>query len=306
VRKLWVVSAVAGLAITACGGGGDDDTRTVDTSTTSGETTTTAPEVLERDIGKTVWWEGFEISVDTLTAEPQAGTGLNVTIDATWKNLGDEPASPPTPALEREGEVLSLSTDAGQAAGQALVNGTLTGYVPSESPTETIDPAAWTDSLTLVWGEAGDNQSIVPLDESTEATTFEPQEVASFSGTITTPTVVIDVSEGTYGWSYKSGQKGKFVLKARIEISCGTPCPDEGTAMALADLTLTTPGTSSPLSPDDDNSDFCCEAVYPGTVSDDPSNTVAFVLDDEPSGSYTLTYTPDRADPVPGSLEFEI
>jgi hypothetical protein len=46
--------------------------------------------------------------------------------------------------------------------------------------------------------------------------------------------------------------------------------------------------------------------VYPGTSSDDPRNTVAFLLDDEPSGSYTLTFKPETTPPVPGSLKFTI
>lgn len=304
-----MVALVAGLAmvVVACGGGGDGDAKTLDvTLTTTGSTTTTAPKLLERTIGKMVWWQGFEISVDKLKAEPQVGSGVKLTIDVAWKNLGAQPATPPLPALDNNGEALSPTSDVGQASGQASVNGTLTTYIPAESPTARIDPAKVTDALKLVWGQAGDNQSIVPLDESTDPTTFEPQEVAGLTGKISTPTVVIDVSEGTYGWSYQSGQKGKFVLKARIKISCGTPCPPEGTAMGLTDLTLTVPGESTPLSANDENSDFCCEAVYPGTVSDDPSNTIAFVLDKEPSGSYKLTYKPERTDPKPGSLEIEI
>jgi hypothetical protein len=296
------------LLAAACGSTGDkkDDAASSTTPSTA-ETTTTVPKVLERSIAKTVWWDGFEISVDELKAEPQAGSGTNLSIDVTWKNLGDEPASPPQPLLDNDGEVISPSASVGEAAGQASVSATLAAYIPSDSPNAKIDPAKVTDALKLTWGQAGDNQSIVPLDEDTEPTTFEPKEVAGLAGTITTPTVVIDVTDGGYTWSYASGQKDKFVLKARIKITCPTGgCPDEGTAMSLADLTLTVPGSSTPISPSDDDSEFCCEAVYPGTVSDDPSNTVAFVVEDEPSGSYKLTYNPDRSEPVPGSLDFTI
>jgi hypothetical protein len=47
-------------------------------------------------------------------------------------------------------------------------------------------------------------------------------------------------------------------------------------------------------------------AVYPGTVSDEPENTLAFEVEGEPSGDYTITYTPDRTDPVPGTLDFTV
>jgi hypothetical protein len=130
--------------------------------------------------------------------------------------------------------------------------------------------------------------------------------VAGLSGKITTPTVVVDVDKGQVRWSYKSGQKGKFVLVSHISITCGNPCPPSGTSMGLTDFTLTVPGESTPLSPSDDDSEFCCEAVYPGTSSDDPRNTVAFLLDGEPSGKYKLTYKPDTQSPQPGSLEFTI
>jgi hypothetical protein len=295
--------AALSLAVAACGGGGDDDVSTESTSGVGESTTTatTAPEVLEREVGKTVWWTGFEITVESLQAEPQLGGGANLTIDTTWKNLGDEEAAPPVPSLDNDGEAISPSSDAGLASGQAQVQGTLTAYVQSEE----TDLAALVDGLELVWGGSGDNQSIVPLDEATEPTTFEPQQVDSFSGTLTTPTVVLEFSEGRYEWSYASGGEGQFVLMAHMKVSCGTPCPDEGTAMSLADITLTVPGEDTPLSPSEE-SGFCCEAVYPGTVSDDPSNTVAFRIEGEPSGSYELTYTPDRTDPQPGSLEFDI
>ena len=58
--------------------------------------------MLERPIDKTVWWEGFEISVDDLKAEPQAGSGVNVTIGVTWTNLSDASAFPPQPTLDFE------------------------------------------------------------------------------------------------------------------------------------------------------------------------------------------------------------
>ena len=306
VRRLSVIAVVAALAVAAvgCGSTGDGDDEGQSDSTTTTTTvvsTTTAPKVLERPIDKTVWWEGFEISVDDLKAEPQAGSGVNVTIGVTWTNLSDASAFPPQPTLAFGGEVITPSSDAGEAAGQASVDAALTAYIPEET-----DPVSVSDDLELVWGEAGDNQSIVPLDEDTEPTTFEPQELAAFAGTVTTPTVVIDVSDGRYGWSYKTGDEGKFVLTALIKVSCGSPCPDEGTAMSLADLTLTVPGESTPQSPDDELSQFCCVAVYPGTVDDEPTNTIAFVVDGEPSGSYTLTYNPDRSDPVPGTLEFDV
>jgi hypothetical protein len=297
------------LVAGACGGGGDDDAKVKSTTSGNGSvsTTTTAPaDKLERDVGKTAWWTGFKITIDSLTAEPQLGGGLNLTLESTFSNLGDQPATPPVPTLEQNGEVINLSSDAGEAAGQADVKGKLTAYLPDKSGSQTTDAAKVVDDLEVVWGEAGDNQSIIPLDESTEPTTFEPQEASSYAGKITTPTVVVDVSKGGYTWSYKSGDKGKFVLKAHIKITCGTPCPAPGTSMGLADFTLTAPGSSSPLSPDDEESEFCCEAVYPGTVSDDPTNTVAFVLDDEPSGKFTLTYTPETTPPKPGKLEFTI
>ena len=92
VRRLSVIAVVAALAVAAvgCGSTGDGDDEGQSDSTTTTTTvvsTTTAPKVLERPIDKTVWWEGFEISVDDLKAEPQAGSGVNVTIDVTWTNL---------------------------------------------------------------------------------------------------------------------------------------------------------------------------------------------------------------------------
>jgi hypothetical protein len=307
-RKLFVVAAALGLlGLAACGGGGNDDAKVKSTTpATAGEsTTTTAPKAFQRSIDGKVWGQTFEISVDKVKAEPQAGGGVNLTIDVNWKNLSDQPQSPPQPALDRDGEVLSLSSSAGQAAGQAAVDGQLTGYIAPKQGAAAQKPADVVDSLSLTWGESGDNQSIVPLDGS-DVTTFEPKEVSGLTGKITTPTVVVDVDNGQLHWSYASGQKGKFVLSSHISITCGNPCPPSGTSMSLTDFTLTAPGSSTPISPSDDDSDFCCEAVYPGTSSDDPRNTVAFLLDDEPSGSYTLTFKPETTPPVPGSLKFTI
>ncbi|MBV9951597.1 MAG: hypothetical protein JO291_06580, partial [Acidimicrobiia bacterium] len=280
-RKLCVVVAAVGmLGLAACGGGGNDDAKVKSTTpaTAGKSTTTTAPKAFTSSINGKVWWQTFEINVSDVKAEPQAGGGVNLTIDVHWTNLSDQPQSPPQPALERDGEVLSLSSSAGQAAGQAGVDGTLTGYIAPKQGAPAEKPADLVESLRLTWGEAGDNQSIVPLDGS-DVTTFEPKEVSGLTGKITTPTVVVAVDKGQLHWSYASGQKGKFVLSSHISITCGAQCPDSGTSMSLTDLTLTAPGSSTAISPSDDDSDFCCEAVYPGTSSDDPNNTVAFLLD---------------------------
>ena len=155
--------------------------------------------MLERPIDKTVWWEGFEISVDALKAEPQAGSGVNVTIGVTWTNLSDASGVPAAAdaRLRRRGHHPLVGRGRGR---RPSLGGSARS--PRTSPRRPIRPRS-SDELELVWGESGDNQSIVPLDEDTEPTTFEPQELAAFGGTVTTPTVVIEVSDGRYGWSYK-------------------------------------------------------------------------------------------------------
>jgi hypothetical protein len=307
-RKLFVLIAAVGLlGLAACGGGGDDDAKVkATTPATAGKsTTTTAPKVVQKSIDANVWWQTFEIHIGKVKAEPQAGGGVNLTIEANWKNLSDQPQNPIQPALDRGGEVLSITANVPQVAGKAAVDSPLTGYVAPKDPNKPETPADVIDALKLTWGQAGDNQSIVPLDGS-DVTTFEPKEVSGLTGKITTPTVVVAVDQGQVHWSYNTGQKGKFVIVSHISITCGNPCPASGTSMSLTDFTLTAPGESTPISPSDDDSDFCCEAVYPGTSSDDPRNTVAFLVDDEPSGSYTLTFKPETTPPQPGSLKFEI
>ncbi len=116
---------------------------------------------------------------------------------------------------------------------------------------------------------------------------------------------MVDVSDGSLAPSYDSGEKGRYLLDLRIKLTCAPGCQAQGWSVDISDFTLTGPD-GKVLAPDN-RSQFCCEALYPETVSDSKHNVLTFVVPTPGTGSYTLTYSqPAQTDAglAPATLAF--
>ncbi len=262
------------------------------------------PEPVTRDLQKTGWWGGFAITVDTVTAEQGFGDGVDVTIELTYENLGTEPVYAPVPTVEIDGAVVeSFLDNTPEVPGGGRTGATLSVSVPSgQGAATSFDPAI--DAVRLVLGDAGDNQTVIPLAADAPVDSIEPQELA-VTGTLGQGEIVVDVVSGSLAPSYESGEKGTSLLDLRITVSCAPGCSPYGYNVDRSQFSLTAPDGTS-IAPDD-RSWYCCDAIYPDTISDDEHNELTFLVDAPGTGAYTLTFADPAqvsAGAAPGTFAF--
>lgn len=293
-RRRGPIIAAAVIALVLVVGGGlfllrdsftSSDSNVVARSASAGTAETAASETtvvagsLVRDVGKTGWWDGFAITADRATLTPD---GL-LTVDLTYQNLTDQNATPSSSGyLEVDGAVVSASFDFPTVPGEGTASGKLEATL-----SEGGDPEKLLDSAMLVYGEASDNQTKIPLNASGDVASTEPKTL-DVSGQLVQDQIVIDVISGTFTPSYQSGEKDKMLLALKVKISCGPECSKYGYNTNVNEFSIKTPDGNSVVA--DSRSPYCCDALYPQGVSDNADNIVVFVVPAPGTGKYTLTY----------------
>lgn len=264
------------------------------------ETAAAAPPVT-REIGKTGWYDGFAVTVDEVTAEPGYGTDVDMTVKLTFENLGIDENSPPQGNVEADGLAVDAFFDAPGIPAGGKAKGTATFSV---QPDAAMTPDEAIDSVTIVYGDTQDNQTMLPLAKSGEVDSIEPKDLA-VTGTLKQGDIVVDVVSATLAPSYESGEKGKALLDVRIKLTCAPGCSAGGWNTGLEQFSVTDPEGSSVVA--DQRSDYCCDALYPETVSDSERNILTFVVPLPGDGDYTLTYDNENISTTgvaPGTLAF--
>lgn len=246
--------------------------------------TTEAAAPVTREIDKTGWYDGFAITVGEVTAESSYGTSIDVTAKLTYENLGIENNSPSDGSVEVDGLVVDGFFDSPTIPGGAKGAGTVTFNVLPETP---LTPAEAIDAVTLVWGDTSDNQTLIPFAEGVDVKSQEPQTLA-LTGTLTQGQIIVDVVSGSFAPSYESGEKGKAVLDVRIKLTCAPDCNAAGWNTGYEQFSVTGPDGNAVVA--DQRSEYCCDALYPETVSDNERNILTFIVPLPGTGSYTLTY----------------
>lgn len=314
--RRWIPVAVLAVLVAApaaCGGddGGPDasavgiytdetDAADAGTSPGSGSDRQAASETVTRTIDRTGWWGGFEITIDEVELADAFVDSATVTITATYENLTDDLGYPPVPTLEVDGEAVQPIPDLPDVPARGRADGTITATVdhPGGDPDELLD------TVVVVFGDAGDNQTRIPLAADGTVDSVEPEEL-SVTGTLTHGQIIVEVVDGSLAPSYESGEKGKALLDLRVRISCAADCQASGYNTSRDQFSVSGPGGKSVVA--DSRSRYCCDAIYPGDVSDDEDNVITFVVPAPGTGSYTLTYDNDSfsgAGTPPATLTF--
>jgi hypothetical protein len=326
-RRRLLTSAVVGLVLlstlAACGGGGGDDDATklakeiaaqskkaadsaakepdANGSGTGTGTTKSTVKPITRTIGKTGSYEGFAITVVDATAEETSGfsgSSASVKVDFSYKNLGTEPTKPPEADIEVAGESAEGFYDTPRIPGEGTAKGSVTVTVanPASSSSSSsssskkakpIDLDKALDTVTLVYGDAADNQTKIPLAASGTVSSIEPKKLTT-TGTITQGQLIVELKSATFSPSYESGEKGKGLLDVRFKLSCSADCQGQGHGVGVEEFSLKLPDGTSVVA--DDRSEYCCDAIYPGTVSDGERNVLTFVVPLPGTGSYTFVF----------------
>ena len=210
-------------------------------------TETSAPaeaEPVTRAVDKTGWWGGFAITVGEVTATQGFGDAADLAIELTYENLGTQPWYAPTPTAEVDGSVIeSFLDNTPEVPAGGKTNAELAVVVLGDDDGQ-VDLEAAIDAVSLVFGDAADNQTFIPLAASAEVTSVEPKDLA-VTGTLTQGEVLVDVVSGSLEPSYESGEKDKSLVNLRIKVSCGPDCSEYGYNVGRENFALTAPdGTS--------------------------------------------------------------
>lgn len=272
----------ASVAAVDTGGAVGSATDAVLPSTTPVQTPVAA--AVTRTVGRTGWYAGFAITVDDVTAEPGYGTGIDLTVAMTYTNQGIEADSPPQGDVVADG----MATDAFFDTPDIPAGGTATGTATfSLLPDTALTPDAAIDLVSIVYGDSRDNQTLLPLAADATVQSVQPLTLP-LTGNLTQGEIVIDVVSGALAPSYESGEKGKALLDVRVKLTCAAGCNAAGWNTGSEQFSVTDPAGHSVVA--DQRSEYCCDALYPDTVSDSERNILTFVVPLPGTGTYTLTY----------------
>lgn len=252
---------------------------------TTGATATTA--ALTRTIGKTGWYDGFAITVDDVTAEQGFGNGVDLTVNLSYSNLGTENDTPPDADVQVDGQSQDGSFNSSGIPGGGKAKGTAVVTISPEKSSDTMTLDQAIDKVSLVYGDAGDNQTTIPLAGSGKVDSVEPK-VLTTTGSLSQGQINVEVVGGTLTPSYESGQKGDALLNLRIKLTCAAGCQPQGYNTGVEEFSITEPDGTTVLA--DSRSKYCCDALYPETVSDSEQNILTFVVPAPGAGAYQLAY----------------
>src|SRR5262245_50043710 len=186
--KTTVVTLAFGLVLAACGGGDPAPTTgAVDAPEAPAPAESAAPIATPSsvEIGQGFWFAGFHVTLDTASFDPSAGL---VTVDATFENLGSEPAVfDGTASLASSGSYYETSA----TESLPTVPGMSTG---AGEFVFDVEGAFAFEGATLTFGVADINQAVVPLDPTGEPVSLEPIPFA-VSGKASAGAIAVDLTD---------------------------------------------------------------------------------------------------------------
>jgi hypothetical protein len=310
LRALGATLVAVAMVMGGCGSPDGSQQQTVDDGDVPAPDSTVPPDPVTRPVGKAGWWGGFRITVDEATAEVPADAWTytaQVTLAVTMENLGEESTAPPFEVrLEAGGVSFDAFTDSPTIGGGGNAPATVTADVDPSGlgVVDDRDLGQVLDALTVVYGEASENQTKIPLGPD-PVETFEPQQLAVEGGATHGP-LTVTVTGGSLRPSYKRGENGKYELALDFELACDG-CARIGINVSRGGFVLTSPAGAS-VTPDS-RSPYCCDALYSNDRKDDADQTVVFLVTEPLTGAYQLTMTADRGvkdEHTPKPLDFQL
>ncbi|WP_159845031.1 hypothetical protein [Nocardia sp. CY41] len=240
-----------------------------------------------RTVGKTGWYDGFDITVDKATVVPDEYGGAKVRIDITYKNTTpDNRTLSSTPSLLVGKEVDGGAIfDSPTVAGNGSATGTVTTPVRSAKDAEHL-----LDTMAVVYGQAADNQTRIPLAAAGKVDSVRPKTL-NVTGTLVQEQTTIRVTGGRISPSYTKKENGRSDLALRIELVGGPGIAAGGTNIHYDYFTVRTPdGQTVPA----DIRGPINELLDANETIDNPKNYVIFVVPSPGTGPYTVTYNAQR------------
>jgi hypothetical protein len=247
-----------------------------------------------RTVGKTGWYDGFDITVDKATVVPDEYGGAKVRIDITYKNTTlDDHTLSITPSLLVGREVDGGAIfDSPAVPGNGSATGTATDVVASAKDAEHL-----IDTMTIVYGEAADNQTKIPLAAAGKVDSVQPRTLP-ISGTLVQDQTTIRITGGRISPSYTENENGKSDLALRIALVGGAGIPAGGTNIYYDYFTVRTPDGRTVAA---DIRGPINELLNANETIDNPKNYIVFVVPSPGTGPYTLTYNAQSEEGAAGA-----
>ncbi|MEV6253677.1 hypothetical protein AB0L97_10515 [Nocardia sp. NPDC051911] len=240
-----------------------------------------------RTVGKTGWYDGFDITVDKATVVPDEYGGAKVRVDITYKNTTlDNHTLSITPSLLVGKEVDGGAIfDSPTVPGNGSATGTATTSFKSAKDAEHL-----IDTMTVVYGSAADNQTKIPLAAAGKVDSVQPKALA-VTGTLVQDQTTIQVTGGRISPSYTKDENGKSDLALRIKLVGGPGIAAGGTNIYYDYFTVRTPDGQTVAA---DIRGPINELLNANETIDNPKNYVVFVVPSPGTGPYTVTYNAQK------------
>ncbi len=245
-----------------------------------------------RVIGKTGWFEGFEITVDRATVAPGQYVGATLVVDITYKNTAAENKALSTNAyLQLGGQVdTGASFDNPTVPGKGSATGKITTALRADQNPEQV-----LDSAIVVYGQATDNQTKIPLAAAGKVDSVQPRALA-VSGKLVADQTTIEITGGTLTPSYTKNERGKYELALHVRIVGGAGIPDGGANIFDDYFSVKSPDGQSMVA---DNRSPINELLEKNQTIDNPKNNAVFLVAAPGTGNYVLTYDNRNGDGTP-------
>ncbi|MEV6137925.1 hypothetical protein AB0L63_18025 [Nocardia sp. NPDC051990] len=291
-RKITTIGAAvligsSALLMTACD---DKDTKSGPTTTASalntigqGQPGAKNGQSTVRAIGKTGWYEGFDITVDKATVVPDEFSGARVLIDITYKNTTpDNKTISNNTYLQVDKEVDGgASFDSPTVPGKGSATGKVTTSVKTLHDAEHL-----LDTITVIYGQASDNQTKIPLKASAQVEGVAPKTL-NVTGKLVQDQTTIEISGGTLAPSYTKNERDKMDLSLHIKIIGGPGISAGGLNVFHDYFTVKTPDGQTITA---DIRGPINELLNTNETIDNAKNYVIFVVPSPATGTYVVAY----------------
>ncbi|MFI7666081.1 hypothetical protein [Nocardia sp. NPDC049526] len=307
-RKITTIGAAvligsSALLMTACN---DKDTKSGPTTTASAQSTVGQGQSgakngqsTVRNIGKTGWYEGFDITVDKATVVPDEFGGAKVLIDITYKNTTpDNKTISNNTYLQVDKEVDGgASFDSPTVPGKGSATGKVTTSVKTLHDAEHL-----LDTIAVIYGQASDNQTKIPLKASAQVEGVAPKTLNA-SGKLVQDQTTIEITGGTLAPSYTKDERDKMDLSLRIKIIGGPGISAGGLNVFYDYFTVKTPdGQTIPA----DIRGPINELLNTNETIDNAKNYIVFVVPSPATGTYVVTYDAQKGEGSAPNFSFTI
>ncbi|MGW3539278.1 hypothetical protein ACWDNI_01815 [Nocardia niigatensis] len=252
-----------------------------------------------RAIGKTGWYEGFEITVDKATVTPDEFGGAKVRVDITYKNTTtQDQALSVVPGVQIGG---ALDGGAGFDNPDVPGKGSAAGDVTT-SVTRLDNAEHLLDTITIVYGTSADNQTLIPLKADGKADSVAPKPL-NVSGKLVQDQTTVEITGGTLTPSYTKGERNKMDLALHVRLVGGSGIAAGGLNVFYEYFSIKTPDGRNVVA---DIRGPIDELLNRNQTIDKADLFAVFVVPAPATGSYVVSYDATKAASTAPTYSFAV